>query len=118
VKYHFLREHLSDEIQVLKVDTTNHIANLFTKGLVAPQFEYLVSKLMGWNTQRQSAPLRGSDAGQDLASNEDQGLLSSLRESGQARPARSITWLESIDDSRLIHSSIDKWNATRLQASL
>ena len=31
VKYHFFREHLSDEIQVKKVDTTNQLADIFTK---------------------------------------------------------------------------------------
>jgi len=99
--------------------------------LAAPQFEYLVSKLMGWNTTRhspslESARLRGSDAGhgeQGLAATEvaDQGLLSSLRSSGQSGQVRSagcVSWLEPIDDSRLIHRSVENWTATSVQASL
>jgi len=58
------------------------------------------------------------DAGQDLVSIEEQGLLSSLRVLGQARPARSVTWLEPVNDSRLVSSSVDNWNATSLQATL
>ena len=113
------------------MDTTEQIADIFTKGLAAPQFEYLVSKLMGWNTTKhspslESARLRGSDAGhqeQGLAATEvvDQGLLSSLRssgQSGQARPAARVSWLEPIDDSRLVRRSVENWTATSEWASL
>ena len=48
VKYHFFREHLRDEIQVKKVDTTNQLADIFTKGSAAYQFHKLTSRLMGW----------------------------------------------------------------------
>jgi len=34
VKYHFLHSHLSDEVKVQKVDTTEQLADVFTKGLV------------------------------------------------------------------------------------
>jgi len=33
VKYHFFCSHLSDEVKVQKVDTTEQLADLFTKGL-------------------------------------------------------------------------------------
>lgn len=133
VKYHFFREHLSDEIQVQKVDTTNQIADIFTKGLATPQFEYLVSKLMGWNTRHspsiESARLRGSVAGhaeeqegQASAAREtvETGLLSILRSSGQPGQARSrnVAWLDPIDDSRLVRRSVENWTAASLRAGL
>jgi len=70
--------------------------------------------------------LRGSDAGhegQGLAAREDadQGLLSSLRSSGQSGQARSagcISWLEPIDNSRLVHRSVENWTATSVRDSL
>jgi len=80
---------------------------------------------MEWNTRRhspslESAQLRGSDEGQALASSEEQGLLLSLRsgQSGQARPAGCISWLEPIDDSRLVCRSVENWTATSVWASL
>ena len=48
VKYHFFHSHLSDEVRVLKVDTTEQLADVFTKGLAQYQFEKLVARLMGW----------------------------------------------------------------------
>ena len=57
------------------------------------------------------------DEGQALAPNEEQGFLSSLR-SGQARPAGCVSWLEPIDDSRLVRSSVENWTATSVHASL
>jgi len=48
VKYHFFRSHLSDEVKVQKVDTTEQLADVFTKGLAQNQFEKLVARLMGW----------------------------------------------------------------------
>jgi len=48
IKYHFFKEHLNEEIQVQKVDTTNQLADIFTKGLAAPQFHQLAAQLMGW----------------------------------------------------------------------
>jgi len=46
IKYHFFREHhLSEEIQVKKVDTTYQLADIFTKGLVAHQFQTLLQGL-------------------------------------------------------------------------
>ena len=66
------------------------------------------------------------DAGhgeQGLAATEDadQGLLSSLRssgQSGQARSAACVSWLEPIDDSRLVRRSVENWTATSVRASL
>jgi hypothetical protein len=51
VKYHFFREHLSEQIKVQRVDTDEQIADIFTKGLPAKKFSYLASKLMGWDSQ-------------------------------------------------------------------
>jgi len=61
--------------------------------------------------------------GQALAAREDteQGLLSilwSLGQSGQARSAGRISWLELIDDSRLVCRSVENWTATSVRASL
>ena len=51
VKYHFFWHHIATngEIRVLKVDTTEQIADIFTKGLPADTFTYLAGKLMGWH---------------------------------------------------------------------
>ena len=51
VKYHFFRHHIATngEIRVLKVDTTEQIADIFTKGLPVDTFTYLAGKLMGWH---------------------------------------------------------------------
>ncbi len=48
VKYHFFCSHLSDEVRVQKVDTTEQLADVLTKGLAQHQFEKLVARLMGW----------------------------------------------------------------------
>ena len=48
VKFHLFRSHLSDEVRVQKVDTTEQLADVFTKGLAQHQFEKLVARLMGW----------------------------------------------------------------------
>jgi len=47
-----------------------------------------------------------ADEGQALASNEEHGLLSSLREPGQVRPVQHASWLEPINVGWLIHESI------------
>jgi len=39
---------LSDEVRVQKVDTTEQLVDVFTKGLAQHQFEKLVARLMGW----------------------------------------------------------------------
>ena len=35
-------------IKLLKIDTTEHLRDVFTKGLAQPTFEYLQSKIIGW----------------------------------------------------------------------
>jgi len=67
-----------------------------------------------------SVQMTGSDAGQGSASEEEQrqGLLSSLKGPGQAWPVQHVSWLEPINDHRLVQESIANWNCTRLHASL
>jgi len=128
VQYHFFREHLHEEIQVKTVDTTNQLADLFTKELVAHQFQKLAARLMGWtyvgndgisgeDSRKHSSGLetrqmRGSDAGDTSG----QGLIAgsiiglSLR-SRQARsspiqPVCQATWMVSIHGSWLVHGSV------------
>jgi hypothetical protein len=35
-------------IKLLKIDTTEQLGDIFTKGLAQPTFEYLRSKIIGW----------------------------------------------------------------------
>ncbi len=35
-------------IKLLKIDTSEQLGNIFTKGLAQPTFEYLRSKIIGW----------------------------------------------------------------------
>jgi hypothetical protein len=35
-------------IKLLKIDTTEQLGDIFTKGLSQPTFEYLRSKIIGW----------------------------------------------------------------------
>ena len=49
VKVHWFRQHLQPGIlEVLKIDTENQLADIFTKPLVREIFERLRYKLMGW----------------------------------------------------------------------
>ena len=50
VKYHFFREAVGEKkgIHIMKIDTTDQIADMFTKGLPVAQFQYLRKKLIGW----------------------------------------------------------------------
>ncbi len=50
VKYHFFRSHIGREkgIEIIKIDTKEQKADIFTKGLVADQFQALRKLLMGW----------------------------------------------------------------------
>ncbi len=50
IKYHFFRQFIGDNIRVLKVDTKEQLADLFTKGLPLDAFRELTSKLMGWDS--------------------------------------------------------------------
>jgi hypothetical protein len=43
----FVRK-LTNGEQALKIDTTEQIGDIFTKGLSQPTFEYLWSKIIGW----------------------------------------------------------------------
>ena len=55
VKLHFFREHVKTdsnpkgEIHIKKIETTNQLADLQTKGLVEAKFVPLRNKLMGWD---------------------------------------------------------------------
>ncbi len=49
IKYHFFCHHLGNNITILKVDMTEQLADLFTKGLPSKTFWILASKLMGWD---------------------------------------------------------------------
>ena len=49
IKYHHFREHVkTGRISINAIDTTEQIADQFTKGLSKGVFEYLCYKLMGW----------------------------------------------------------------------
>ena len=48
VRVHWFRSHLNKEIQVVKVDTTLQLADLFTKPLPRDQFQKLRKLLIGW----------------------------------------------------------------------
>ena len=49
VKYHWFREQLiPGEIEIVKVDTHNQLADVFTKGLSKDKFENLRESLLGW----------------------------------------------------------------------
>ena len=49
IVYHWFREHvMNGTITVVPIDTTNQLADIFTKGLVWGPFEKLRKELMGW----------------------------------------------------------------------
>jgi hypothetical protein len=49
IKYHWFREQIGPRnIDLVKVDTTNQLGDIFTKGLGATAFQRLCLKLMGW----------------------------------------------------------------------
>jgi hypothetical protein len=49
VKYHWFREQIRPRnIQLVKIETSEQLGDLFTKGLPRPAFERLRRKLMGW----------------------------------------------------------------------
>jgi len=48
-KYHHFCSHVKEgKVKVKRIDSKEKIADIFTKPLVAQQFEYLREKLMGW----------------------------------------------------------------------
>ena len=49
VRYHWFRTHIGPQNDILqKIDTTQQLGNIFTKGLGRVTFERLRLKLMGW----------------------------------------------------------------------
>jgi hypothetical protein len=49
VKYHWFREHLiPQEIQLVKIASTDQLGDIFTKGLDKIAFQRLQKMLMGW----------------------------------------------------------------------
>jgi hypothetical protein len=49
VKYHFFREKVEKlEIQVIRIDSEDNVADTFTKGLPEVTFQKLRKKIMGW----------------------------------------------------------------------
>jgi hypothetical protein len=49
IKYHWFGKQIGPRnIELVKVDTTNQLGDIFTKGLGATAFQRLRLKLMGW----------------------------------------------------------------------
>ena len=48
VKIHWFRQHISDRLRVVKVDTTQQRADILTKGLTQTTFEHIRKLLCGW----------------------------------------------------------------------
>ena len=49
IKYHWFREHLGPRnIDLIKIDSSEQLGDIFTKGLGRVKFEYLRKQLMGW----------------------------------------------------------------------
>lgn len=49
IKYHHFREHVKlGKVSINAIDTTEQIADIFTKGLPTISFDYLRYKLLGW----------------------------------------------------------------------
>lgn len=49
LKYHHFRQAVKDEkVIILPIDTKEQVADIFTKPLYRPLFDYLRGKLMGW----------------------------------------------------------------------
>ena len=44
----FLEEIVNHEIKLLKIDTVEHLGDLFTKFIPRTSFEYLRKNIMGW----------------------------------------------------------------------
>jgi len=47
-----------------------------------------------------------------------QGLLTRQAKSNIVPPVRRVSWIDPIDDGRMVHDSIAQWNGTRLRAGL
>ena len=49
IKYHFFREKIaSGEINIERVDSSENVADIFTKGLDHVKFQAMRKKLIGW----------------------------------------------------------------------
>jgi hypothetical protein len=49
LKYHHFRTHVANAfIKIQWIDSKNQLADIFTKPLLAPLFEYLCYHLLGW----------------------------------------------------------------------
>ncbi|KAL7488526.1 hypothetical protein ACHAW6_014106 [Cyclotella cf. meneghiniana] len=49
IKYHWFCEQIGpDNVEIVKVDATNQLGDIFTKGLGPTPFKNLCLKLMGW----------------------------------------------------------------------
>ena len=52
LKYHHFREHVRKGlIKINPIDTLEQVADIFTKALPFPVFNYLSKKMMGWRKQ-------------------------------------------------------------------
>ena len=52
LKYHHFREHVRKGlIEINLIDTLEQVADIFTKALPFPIFNYLRKKMMGWSKQ-------------------------------------------------------------------
>ena len=50
LKYHHFREHFQKGlIEINPIDTLEQVADIFTKALLFPIFNYLSKKMMGWS---------------------------------------------------------------------
>ena len=48
IKYHWFRSMIGDKIQILRIDTKEQRADIFTKGLTRFNFEQIRKRVMGW----------------------------------------------------------------------
>jgi len=68
--------------------------------------------------------MRGSDvgdtSGQGLIAGSiiGQGQLTRQAESSVVLPVRQVSWMDPIDDGRMVRSSVARWNGARLRAGL
>ena len=44
----FYEQIVLQEIKLLKIDTIEHLGDIFSKGILKVTFDYLCKKLMGW----------------------------------------------------------------------
>ena len=48
IKYHWFRSMIGEEIEILRIDTKEQRADIFTKGLTRFNFEQIRKRVMGW----------------------------------------------------------------------